>query len=301
MKSVLLIGERFVNNKGYSFQIIGYKPNNYRIIQFDSGYICDAHMSNIKENCKIKDWLSPSILGKGIVGAPYLRKHPLYTKWKNMIHRCYNEKFEMYKYYGALGIIMSEELLNFQTFITIVESLENYKEMLEKPSEWHLDKDLKSIDKKIYSKDTLKIINVKENQWLATEKFHKKIYQYDLKGTLIKQFDSLIDVRNQTGFDVSCINHAIKGRYRHAYNYIWLNEENLNQLRLRIKTVNAPYKSKGKKVVQLDKNTKKVIKEYDSVSEACNKNKGYKSSNITGCCRGEQNTAYGYIWKYKEE
>lgn len=40
------------------------------------------------------------------------------------------------------------------------------------------------------------------------------------------------------------------------------------------------------------------IKEYPSIREI-ERQLGYASGNISQCCRGEQKTAYGYIWHYK--
>lgn len=298
----VLIGEKFKNNKGQFFEIIGYKLNGYRTIKFDSGYICDAHMSNItSKNCKIKDWLSPSVMEVGIVGEPHLRYHPLYSKWKNMIYRCYNPKNMYYKYYGAKGIKMADELLNFKSFISIVEKLENYDHMLEDPFKWQIDKDLKFVDEKIYSKDTITIMTAQENQWLAMAEFHKNIYQFDLNGTFIKKYNNLLEVSQYTNFNMSCINHSIKGKYRHAYNYIWLDEENLNKLDERIKKASKPKKTNNKVVLQIDINTGKIIHIYSSVKEACLQNNKFKQANISGCCRGEQKTAYGYMWRYNED
>lgn len=299
-KRKYLIGEKYTNYKGQNFEIIGYKNNQYRTIRFDSGYICDVHISNINcEKCMIKDWLSPSVYEVGIVGEPNLRYHPLYTKWKNMISRCYCKTSQYYKYYGALGIKMTDELLNFKSFISIVEKLENYDKMIENPTVWQIDKDLKSTDKKIYSKDTISIITAKENQWLATAESHKNIYQFDIYGHLIKKYNNLLEVYQQNGFNMSNINAAIKGKYKHAYNYIWLDDETLDQLDLRIKQYFVTKKTNNKTVYQIDIKTKNVIKKYNSVNEVCALNNGYKPSNISGCCRHEQKTAYGYIWEYE--
>lgn len=57
----------------------------------------------------------------------------------------------------------------------------------------------------------------------------------------------------------------------------------------------------SKAVIQYDKNMNKIA-EYGSINEAGRKT-GYGSQNIGNCCRGAKHckTAYGYIWKYKEE
>ena len=134
---------------------------------------------------------------------------------------------------------------------------------------------------------------------MASVDRHKKIYQFDLNGKFIKKHDSLQEACQANEYDASSVDHAIFGRYRHAYGYIWLNEDNITELKERVLIANAPQK-RGKTVLQIDPITKNVINIYNSVQEACSRN-NFKSPNITGCCRNEQKTAYGYIWRYKKD
>lgn len=55
----------------------------------------------------------------------------------------------------------------------------------------------------------------------------------------------------------------------------------------------------SKPILQIDKNTNKVIAEFPSLREV-KRLFGYKPQNISVCCNGKQNTAYGFKWKYKE-
>ena len=54
----------------------------------------------------------------------------------------------------------------------------------------------------------------------------------------------------------------------------------------------------------IDKETKQILKEFDSPKEAAYELTGTKKnrvdSNIAACARGKIKSAYGYIWKYKE-
>ncbi len=43
-----------------------------------------------------------------------------------------------------------------------------------------------------------------------------------------------------------------------------------------------------------------LIREWESITAAC-KHINKSHSNIVKCCKGEVKTAYGYIWKYKEQ
>lgn len=55
-------------------------------------------------------------------------KHPLYSTYHQIIHRCYNPVYKQYKNYGARGIHVCEEFKNsFTAFVNYVESLPNYE------------------------------------------------------------------------------------------------------------------------------------------------------------------------------
>ncbi|MDR9827036.1 hypothetical protein RCJ22_15605 [Vibrio sp. FNV 38] len=68
--------------------------------------------------CKPKK-LVGVIQGKGYVGEGKYgsSKHrPIYSRWRNIISRCYNVNHTSYPTIGALGIVMSDNWLNFQNF-----------------------------------------------------------------------------------------------------------------------------------------------------------------------------------------
>ena len=46
-----------------------------------------------------------------------LTKHPLYSTWRDMKHRCYNENAKVYKDYGARGIQICDRWLDINNFI----------------------------------------------------------------------------------------------------------------------------------------------------------------------------------------
>ena len=52
-----------------------------------------------------------------------------------------------------------------------------------------------------------------------------------------------------------------------------------------------------KKVIQINKDTKEIIKIYNSIKEASKELK-IDSSSISKCCKGKRKTAGNYIWKY---
>lgn len=50
----------------------------------------------------------------------------------------------------------------------------------------------------------------------------------------------------------------------------------------------------------VDKITGEIIREFSSTTEA-EQYLGGKGHHVSCCCNGKRKTAYGYIWKYKEE
>ncbi|MFB4347725.1 NUMOD4 domain-containing protein [Bacillus sp. BR_7] len=76
--------------------------------------------------------------------------------------------------------------------------------------------------------------------------------------------------------------------------------ENHGTKKLR-KTKNTDYEfirlKKSKVVIQYDISGK-LIKEWKSIA-GINKQLGYSKENISGCCNGKLEKAYGYVWKFK--
>lgn len=63
--------------------------------------------------------------------SPKHKPTPTYISWRSMLHRCYNPNIASYKYYGALGISVCVEWMEFKTFLS---------DMGERPSGKTLDR-----------------------------------------------------------------------------------------------------------------------------------------------------------------
>lgn len=60
-----------------------------------------------------------------------LRQHHVYNVWCGIKTRCYNKKRADYKYYGGLGIVLSDEFHDFMCFYDYVTSLPDYDKVEE--------------------------------------------------------------------------------------------------------------------------------------------------------------------------
>ena len=83
-------------------------------------------------------------------------------------------------------------------------------------------------------------------------------------------------------------------------NLEWVtNKENIRHA-FEIGLMNGKPSTRKKQIIQIDKETNKVICEYNSQLEASKKLNIHPGS-LSQCLNGKYKTAGGYIWKYKEE
>ena len=119
-----------------------------------------------------------------------------------------------------------------------------------------------------------------------------KVYQYNLEGNFIREWDSIKEISIILNIRYDLIKRCI---YNKSYNsftgFLW-----------RFKSQNEGDKLKKhvckfKKIEQYDKGLN-FIKEWESVTEII-KELGFNFNQVSSCCRNEQKTCKGFIWKYK--
>lgn len=49
----------------------------------------------------------------------------------------------------------------------------------------------------------------------------RKVNQYDLSGNLIKEWNSMVEINEELGFDYTCISRCCSGIYKKSYGFIW--------------------------------------------------------------------------------
>ena len=60
----------------------------------------------------------------------------------------------------------------------------------------------------------------------------KRVNQYDMNGNLIRQWDCIIRIYEECGYSDGYISQCCKGKYKHAYGYIWKYAEENNGMEI---------------------------------------------------------------------
>jgi hypothetical protein len=154
------------NNAGQEFVIISKEKGKRSYIRFiETGYECIASNGNIKTG-SVKDLFNPSVYGVGFVGAgPHKvsdnQKHTKeYRLWTGMLERCYSAAYQG-KFPTYIGCSVDEQWHNFQEFAEWCQWQKGFKE-----KDYHLDKDILSLDIKSYSPSTCCFVHKDINTFL---------------------------------------------------------------------------------------------------------------------------------------
>jgi group I intron endonuclease len=114
-----------------------------------------------------------------------------------------------------------------------------------------------------------------------------KIFQFERNGKLVQEWESIAKAELEFG---KGIKDNLAKTTKSSHGFIW----SYSNIFPGYNTLHG----NNIKIIQKSKE-KYIIKEWNSLSEI-EKTLGYPTSNISSCCRGKQKSAYGYIWKYKE-
>ena len=146
------VGKVCKSKSSGDFKILKYNDKTNVEIQFiNTGFKTVVELGNIR-NGNVKDRLSPSVCGVGIVGTKYpIRVNGTLTKeyelWTSMLSRCYNDTYKKRQptYEGC------EASENFKSYEHFYEWC--HKQVGFNNKGWHLDKDLLMKGNKVYSEN----------------------------------------------------------------------------------------------------------------------------------------------------
>lgn len=165
---------KLVNNAGQNFEVVsefkkkranGKGSHTMWTILFEG---TDTMMTVYKENAlqgKVKDPYQVSVYGVGYLGF-FTHSKPYWKKakqlWRNMMKRCYCEE-DSKGYYGT-GVSVCKRWHDFSNFLEDVSKLDNFDKWLENTTIYNLDKDLKIIGNKVYSRQACSFVHESLNK-----------------------------------------------------------------------------------------------------------------------------------------
>lgn len=141
----------------------------------ETGFEEIVEAGNVRSG-EVKDKLARIVYGVGFIGNEKLsisggtNKKRAYTAWRNMLKRCYCDKFQEERP-TYIGCTVCEEWHDFQNFARWFN--ENY------PNDgvvYHLDKDLKFINNKEYSPDSCVFVPSAVNTFVTDRKASRGSY-----------------------------------------------------------------------------------------------------------------------------
>ena len=127
----------------------------------------------------------------------------------------------------------------------------------------------------------------------------KGVNKYNLDGNFICHYNSLLEAANYDKIVASGIGGCCNKKHKQAYGYQWRFDWDEPP------GVLQKIKYGKRQVVQLNNHNEEICS-FESAAAAArtvapNRNVNSASGQIIQVCKGKQQTAYGYKWKYKEQ
>ena len=155
---------------------------------------------------------------------------------------------------------------------------------------------------KMYNSQKPNGYNVTSGGSNVTDSIKVKVDQYTTDGEFIKTYSSIQLAQQTIGHESgSSIIKCCQGRCMVVYGYVWrYHGDPFNKYDVRIENY-------GRKEVDCYSLDGEFIKTYKSMAIGAkalgyvNKNNKGEASKISNCCKGLRYSAYGYIWRYKDD
>lgn len=150
-----------------------------------------------------------------------------------------------------------------------------------------------------------------ETKLKLSNKFSKKVVQYDLNGTFIKIWKSAKEIEKFLNIKQNNIQRCCSGNFKQSAGFIWKYLDDINNIEdviegIPIEKQNkinnmqpSTYSKDGhvyKRILQYNI-LGSFIKEWDSIKSAADFY-GAKPNSLSQCCNGDSKTCSGFIWKF---
>lgn len=219
----------------------------------------------------------------------------------------------MKAYYKNNPDVVKKQSERFKEFLKTDEGLEFERKSLEARRTDDFRKKQSEISKKVTGTDEYRSrqSEIVKNFW-KSDKYKashsgsnngraQAVRQYSLEHELIAEYSTMSEASIATGVKVTKISLVAKGKRKSSGGFIWeyVSEKIFNQSKS--SRVYDPYNDKcAKPILQYDKSGN-FIKEYISTAQAVEENGFANRTNITQNLKGKTKSAYGYVWKYKQD
>ncbi len=166
-----LVGQEFDGKYG-KYTVIDSHKDKYKNTRFsvkfnDTGYITNRVNRQQVLSKNIFDPYHPNIGGVAAVGEydwipiDKEKKNKLMNQWRQMIHRCYDEKNHAYSLYGGNNVYVCNRWLVFEYFLLDIQEIEGWENKLQNWRSYQLDKDILGYNH--YSKETCLWVTISDN------------------------------------------------------------------------------------------------------------------------------------------
>ncbi len=125
------------------------------------------------------------------------------------------------------------------------------------------------------------------------KRFSKAILCYDAKtGKLIQEYPSAREAARKLNLFSNQVTQVCKGKFAHTGGYVFRHKKKYSKNKI------TPAKTRGKRIIQLDLDGN-IIKEWLNPFQV-KKELGIHDTAVLRCCKGQQKTSYGFVWKFAE-
>lgn len=223
------------------------------------------------------------VQGHGINDMPYgwasenEWNERVYRKWTHMLVRCYNENYHKThpKYKDCT---VCERWLTLSNFVEDFEKIDGYDREKFLNGELVLDKDIKSGKR-----------GEKNKQYIMIECLLTTQGENSKEAMRTREYHELSEETKRK------LSEANKGKQRSEETKQKISENNAKTMQGKFGSDNP----NSKRVAQYNKQTKKLIKIWDSIMDV-ERELGINPGNISSCCKGKLKSAGGFVWKYVE-
>lgn len=201
---------KFINLNDFNFNTIKY-INKANIITGDISSVIDPY--------KFTSYNNSACLGMPeLLGYRTISENPLYSRWVDMIKRCYVPTCKEFANYGAIGVKTIYWWRCYEYFLRDAICLPNYNEFINNPKDYSFDKDFLQMNipdnQKIYSPQTCMFV---EKSYNCAERNFRAAKKSGINYVGVKQ-------RSSDGLFIAFVDRIIIGVYKdpeaaaYAYN-----------------------------------------------------------------------------------